>query len=117
MAVILTPERIEQRLMALSSMLDTAQESLEKAEMEYAQAKSMYEISMAEARIKLGSSESKLRVQEIEDNALVQCKDRFFDLNLKDAFVKSSRANIQRLRTQVDIARSLGTSVRTAMEL
>lgn len=117
MAQILTPERVEQRLMGLSSMMDTAQESLEKCEIEYANAKSIYEIAMAESRIRLGSGESKLRVQEIEDHALVLCQEKYFDLNLKEAMVKSARSNIQRVRTQVDIARSLGTSVRSAMEL
>jgi hypothetical protein len=117
MAQLVTPERIEQRLLSLSSLLDSAQDHLEKVEQEYAQKKSLYEIGMAEARIKLGSSETKLRVQEIEDNALIQCKDRYWELNMSEALVKAARSDIIRLRTQVDIARSIGTSVRAAMEL
>jgi hypothetical protein len=33
-----------------------------------------------------------------------------------EAMVKASRANAARLKTQVDIARSIGTSVRTSMD-
>lgn len=117
MAQIVTPERIEQRLLALSSLLDSAQEHLENAEKEYHQNKSLYEIGMAEARIKLGGHSPKLTVQEKEDNALVENKDRLWSLNMSEALVKGARSNIVRLRTQVDIARSIGTSVRAAMEL
>jgi len=34
-------------------------------------------------------------------------------VNTAEATVKSARANATRIRTQVDIARSVGTSVRT----
>ena len=34
-----------------------------------------------------------------------------------EALVRASRANAQRIRTQVDIARSIGTSVRTSMDI
>ena len=34
-----------------------------------------------------------------------------------EAIVRAARSNASRIRTQVDIARSVGTSVRTSMEL
>jgi hypothetical protein len=34
-----------------------------------------------------------------------------------EAVVRAARSNASRIRTQVDIARSVGTSVRTSMEL
>jgi hypothetical protein len=38
-------------------------------------------------------------------------------LNSAEATVKAARANAQRIRTQVDIARSIGTSVRASLEM
>jgi hypothetical protein len=34
-----------------------------------------------------------------------------------EAVVKATRANMQRIKTQIDIARSVGTSVRSSMEI
>jgi hypothetical protein len=56
-------------------------------------------------------------VQEREDMALLDNQPAFTQLNLMEARVKASRANVNRIKTQVEIARSIGTSVRTSMDL
>jgi hypothetical protein len=39
------------------------------------------------------------------------------EIGIAEATVKASRANTSRIKTQVEIARSIGTSVRTSMDL
>jgi len=38
-------------------------------------------------------------------------------LYISEAIVKSARANASRIRTQIEIGRSVGASVRTSMEI
>jgi len=112
---MVTPVAIENRLAALSKEVDEAQRFLEESEHAYHKAKSEYEIEMAHSRMKL--STEKMRVQDIQDYALLSCQDQFRALNTAEATVKAARGNAQRIRTQVDIARSIGTSVRASIEM
>jgi hypothetical protein len=110
-----TPQAVEQRLVTLSRDVDEAHTDLVKAEQEYANAKSDYEIAAARARLSLARAEGarKLTVAEREDEALLQTQTEYRRVMSADALVRAARANAARLRTQVDIARSVGTSVRT----
>ena len=49
--------------------------------------------------------------------ALIANEAAFTQLNIVEARVKASRANVNRIKTQVEIARSIGTSVRTSLDL
>jgi hypothetical protein len=115
--MVITPVKIENRLYELSHEIDEAHEQLSKAEMDYHKAKSAFELSIARARILTGNASAKMRVQDIADHALLQCYDEFQSLQITEAMVKAARANAQRIRTQVDIARSIGTSVRASMDI
>jgi len=112
---MVTPQSIENRLVALSKEVDEAHEYLEKAEHTYHKRKSDYEIAIAKAR--LSHTESKMRVQDIQDLALIQTQSEYTALQIAEAQVKAARANATRIRTQVDIARSVGTSVRASLEI
>jgi hypothetical protein len=113
----ITPERVESRLYELSREIDEAHEELSKTELRFHQAKTAYEVGIARARIEVGTSFQKMRVQDVADTALLQCAEEYNELQIAEALVKSARANAQRVRTQVDIARSIGTSVRASMEV
>ena len=112
----ITPAQIEQRLKDLSQQVDEAQDQLKAAELEYFTAKANYEIALAKSRLVLGSQGVKT-VGEREDRALVINEELAQRLAIAEAMVKAARGNSQRVREQVDIARSIGTSVRAAMEL
>jgi hypothetical protein len=112
---MVTPQAIENQLITLSKEVDEAHKFLENAEMNYHTAKTAYELEMARTRMKL--STEKMRVQDVQDYALLACKDYYSALNMAEAVVKSARANATRIRTQVDIARSVGTSVRASLEI
>jgi hypothetical protein len=112
---LVTPQAIENRLATLSKEIDDAHSFLEKAEHGYHRAKTQYEIAIATARLSYGSE--KMRVQDVNDHALLSCRDEFTALNEAEAIVKAARANATRIRTQVDIARSIGTSVRASLEI
>jgi hypothetical protein len=58
-----------------------------------------------------------MTVQDVEDAAILQCEMDLTAFNASEAVVKAARANIVRVRTQIDIARSVGTSVRSSMEI
>jgi hypothetical protein len=115
--ILITPVKIENRLFELSKEIDVAHEELSKAEMDYHKAKSAFELAIARARILTGNASAKMRVQDVADHALLQCYDEFQSLQITEAMVKAARANAQRVRTQVDIARSIGTSVRASLEV
>lgn len=112
---MVTPQAIENRLTTLSKEVDEAHKFLEGAEMSYHKAKTEYEIEIAHARMKL--SNEKMRVQDVQDSALLAVQDYYRVLNMSEATVKAARANATRIRTQVDIARSVGTSVRASLEI
>lgn len=116
-----TPQAIEARLVALSKELDEAHRELVDAEHGYFTAKGEYEVGIAAARMREGARAAdrgvKVTVQEREDAALMHTAEQLKRLYVSEAVVRASRANVQRVRTQVDIARSVGTSVRTSMDL
>ena len=113
----ITPERVEARLYELSKEIDTAHDELVAAEKGYHEAKSKFEINIAHARLSIGLNNLKLRVGDVADKALTMCEAEWYALQQAEALVKAARANANRVRTQVDIARSIGTSVRASMEV
>ena len=118
---VITPAMIEKRLRDLSKEVDEAHMYLVNTETNYNEIKGNYEIAMAKSRMKYATTSSptgkNYTVQEREDLALIDNEKLYQDLGLIDAQVKAARANTQRLRIQVEIARSVGTSVRTSMDL
>ena len=120
MTNIVSPVAVERRLVELSKELDEAYRELEESEHEYVSAKSEYEVAIASARMTIRESGmmqgAKVTVQELDDKSLLACRVQYTRYNTADAVVRSARANTQRLRTQVDITRSVGTSVRLSME-
>lgn len=116
MTQLITPANVEHRLVTLSAELDEATDSLIVAEEAYHESKTAYELSLARARVALGQDGGKMTVQQKEDLALIACESEALDLSAAEIGVKGARANIVRIRTQIDIARSLGTSVRTAFD-
>lgn len=117
----ITPEKVEQRLRELGKELDDAFEDLKNAEHGYAKAKTDYELDYARARMDIRQralrSGVKCTVNEVDDEALDRCADSYTALNAAEATVKAARENNRRINTQIDIARSVGTSVRAAMSL
>lgn len=117
MADVVTPQMIEARLRQLSHEIDKSHDDLVKAENAYYGVKAEYELALAQARLRLATSGTKMTVQDKADMALVQCEALHTQMAVAEAMVRAARANAQRIRTQVDIARSVGTSVRTSMEV
>lgn len=113
----LTPERVEARLYELSKEIDVAHEELVKAEKAYHDSKARFEINIAHSRLSIGMNNLKLRVGDVADKALTECATEWLQLQQAEALVKAARANANRVRTQVDIARSIGTSVRASMDV
>ena len=118
---VYTPADVEAKLVALSQEYDSAHKDLDHAEHAYASAKSLWEINSARTRLRIRARAleggRKPTVQEIEDEATVACADELTALNTGDALVRAARANAVRIRTQIDVARSVGTAVRAALEL
>lgn len=112
---MITPQSIENRLASLSVEVDESYQFLNDGELAYHNAKATYEIAMATSRLSFANE--KLRVQDVQDIALRDNAHLFRTLNTAEATVKAARANAQRIRTQVDIARSIGTSVRASLEM
>lgn len=121
MSEIITPAQVEQRLMQLSGLLEKAQAQLNSAEEQYTTAKAEYEIALAKSRVALatevGVNNKLLTATEKEDKALIANETKHLVLASTEILVKAARANVAHLKTQVDIARSIGSSVRSSMEV
>ena len=121
MSAVVTPMQVERRLKDLSNELDTCHEDLVQAENTYYTTKAQYEVALAKSRLTLASKSSptgkNYTVGEREDMALVENADLHFAIASAEAMVRAARANAVRLKTQVDIARSLSVSVRSGMDL
>ena len=118
---VVTPVQVEARLKDLSKLIDEAHNDLVDAESAYHQHKADYEIAMASTRLSLANKSSptgkNYTVGEREDMALIENREAHRIVAGDEAIVKANRANVARLRVQVDIARSIGTSVRTGMDV
>jgi hypothetical protein len=84
-------------------------------------AKTAHDIAAATQRMRMKQimieTGQKPTVQEIEDRALLAYRDELTALNAAEGIVKAARANSARIRVQIDIARSVGASVRAAMDV
>lgn len=113
----LTPSQVERRLLDLSKEIDDSHNNLVASESKYHVAKAAYEIAMARSRMNKSHPDFKLTVVQREDEALLDNADKHMELAIAEAEVKAARGNVQRIRTQVDIARSISVSVRASMEI
>ena len=118
---VTTPGGVERQLKKLSEMLDESHTDLVAAENNYAATKSAYEIAMATSRISLAQISSpagrNYTVQEREDIALLDNQKLHIKIGEAEALVKAARANSVRIKTQIDLARSVGTLVRAGFDL
>ena len=118
---IITPAIVEKRLKDLSKEIDDAHRDLIDLEADYHTTKATYEIEMARVRIDLSQRSApngkNYTVGEREDLAILHNAELHKRMGILEAQVKAARANTSRLKIQVDIARSVGTSVRTSMDL
>jgi len=112
----ITPSDVEQKLVWLSKQIEDTQTQLDEAETEYLTARTDYELAIAKARLMIRRT-TKTTVQDCEDRATLICEEQVRNLAIAEAKVKASRGKAFMLKTQVDIARSVGTSVRSALEL
>ena len=94
---------------------------MNSAEEQYTSVKAQFEIAMAKSRIALatevGANNKLLTATEKEDKALIANENLHLIISSAEILVKASRANVTNLKTQVDIARSIGSSVRSALEI
>ena len=65
----------------------------------------------------LGLLDWKVAATMREDSAIIENAELHFAVASSEAQVKAARANANRLRTQVDIARSISVSVRNEMSV
>jgi hypothetical protein len=118
---IVTPAQIEARLKSLSKEIDDAHDDLVIAERNYHGLKAEYEVAMAKSRMEYASKSApngkNYTVQERDDLAVLDNAEKHYNIAISEAQVKAARANANRIKTQVEIARSIGTSVRTSLDL
>ena len=115
------PAHVDRRLITLSKELDQATMWLCDAEEGYMAAKTAHDLAAATNRMRIKQrmieNGEKPTVQEVEDRALIASREELTALNAAEGVVKAARANSARLRVQIDIARSVGASVRAAMDI
>jgi hypothetical protein len=117
---VVTPAQIEKRLYDLSKEIDDSHSELVEVESHYNSDKANYEIAMARSRMlysmKSSPTGKNYTVSERDDMALLENEELHLRVAMAEAQVKAARANAARIKTQVEIARSIGTSVRSSLE-
>ena len=117
----LTPMQIEKRLTDLSREIDETNTELINCEQVYHVTKASYEIALAKSRMewafKSAPNGKNYTVGEKESLVLLDNAEQHMQLAIVEAQVKSARANTNKIRTQVDIARTLSVSVRSSMDI
>lgn len=118
---LMTPYEVERKLFHLSHDLDAATEDLVEAESEWVLAKESLNQALARARVNIAkeyaNASPKFTVQEKDDMALLACPDESTRAAAAEIWVRGTRAQVNNLRSQVDIIRSIGTSVRASMDM
>jgi len=118
---VVTPVQVEARLKELSKLIDQAHDDLVHAESLYHQNKASYEIAIASSRLSLANKSSpsgrNYTVGERDDMALLENRDLHRIVAGDEAIVKANRANVARLRVQVDITRSISSSIKATLDL
>jgi hypothetical protein len=116
---LLTPYEVERRLLHLSQELDAATQDLVEAEAAFTTSKRVLEMALARARVDIAreNSDARLTVQEKGDIALIKCEEQVLQADADEIWVRGTKAQVANLRTQVDIIRSIGTSVRSSMDI
>jgi hypothetical protein len=117
---VVTPAQIEKRLYDLSKEIDESHSELVEVESHYNSYKAQYEIAIARSRMEFSMKSSptgkNYTVGEREDMALLANEELHLRVAMAEAQVKAARANASRIKVQVEIARSIGTSVRSSIE-
>jgi hypothetical protein len=110
-ALLATPAMVERRLYALSTELDEATATVQQAETDYLAAKTAYELAYAKSYLSVDGKNMKER----ECRALIACEEERQALVNAEALIKAHKANVQRIYTHVDIARSVSVIVRAGI--
>ena len=113
----LTPQQVEKRLYELSLEMDEAHKALVEAETQYSTVKSVYEIAMAKSRMRNAHPDMKMTVVMRDDAALIENASQHEAVAYAEASVKAHRANVSRIKTQVDITRSISSSIKATLDL
>jgi hypothetical protein len=114
--MIVTPASVEKRLLDLSKEIDDAQKFLDECEQEFFKAKGDCEIALAQARLEIAHDGLKITVQQKDDLATLECADLIKALYSAEAKVRAARGNASRVKVQIEITRSIGTSVRASLD-
>lgn len=116
-----SPMAIEQRLINLSKELDDADKFCAEAEMQFHVGKAEMEVLAARKRMQVATEFAdrgiKATVQEKEDAALLEMSDEYVAVARSEATVRAARANVYRVKTQIDITRSVSALQRANMEV
>jgi hypothetical protein len=67
--------------------------------------------------MKNSHTDMKMTATMREDQALIENEALHLRLAISEASVKASRANVNRIKTQVDITRSISSSIKATLEL
>lgn len=108
-----SPYAIERRLLDLDRLIDEAHTELRGAEEEYHKAKATYEVAFAKAFMRADERNA----DACKQSAVLATEEERQALAIAEARVRAARGNTARLEQQVDITRSVGRLVTSAMNL
>jgi hypothetical protein len=113
----LTPAQIEKRLLQLDGENERVHEALREAESRLALAETSLRLARARALIDTFKKPEKITVQQREALVDLACEAELVELQVATTIAKAARSKVAEIKTSIDIARSLGATIRSAMDM
>lgn len=116
-----TPARVEKNLMDLYFESDRLTQEIKKADSAWVEKDHLAKVAAAQSRLEIKARAIelgvKLTVQEIEDQSFIRVRDQLLAAATAESELRVIRAQIRSNENKVGIMRSVGTSVRSSIEL
>lgn len=116
-----TPAGVEKNLMDLYYESERLTQEIKKADNAWMEKDHLAKVAAARARLEIKARANemgvKLTVQDIEDQAFMKVRYEVLEASIAESELRVIRAQIRSNENKVGIMRSVGTSVRTSMEL
>lgn len=116
-SVPVNPAQVEQQMLQLLKDNRAAYDELRMCEAEFEKRSSDWEIHKARAYLATFASEEKWTEARRSAYAVSKCEDARLLLGAATARVKAARAKVAAIKVEVDLVRSVGTSVRSSLEM
>jgi len=116
-SVPVTPAEVERQMLDLLKANRAAYDELRACEEQYERCSADWEVQKAKAYLATFTNEDRWTEARRTAYAVSQCEDTRIHLAAATSRVRAARAKVAAIKVEVDLVRSVGTSVRSSLEM